>query len=150
MRAWCLAVPENYPPIRELIPHAGSAVLIDAVVNDYPDAIEVEAHITRAHPFFEAPHGVPSWVGLEMMAQAAAAHAGLAGWREHRVPSRGMLLGTRQYHASVAYFAEGMRLLIHAVSEFRGSGGAAACRCTMQHDGVEIAAARLVILEEQA
>lgn len=150
MPAWCLAVAENYPLIHELIPHAGSAILVDAVVSDSSDAIEVEARITRAHPFFQAPHGVPSWVGVEIMAQASAAHAGLAGWRQHRAPSRGMLLGTRRYRASVPFFTEGMQLLVHAISAFQGSGGAAACHCTMRHEGIEIATATLIILKESA
>lgn len=139
---------DDFPPIRELIPHAGPAVLVDAVLSDCPEAIEVEALITDKHPFFEPPHGVPAWVGMEMMAQAIAAHAGLSGQREHHAPHRGMLLGTRRYHASVPFFAAGMRLVIRAESEFRGSNGAAACHCVMLHEGKPIAEARLVILEE--
>jgi predicted hotdog family 3-hydroxylacyl-ACP dehydratase len=133
--------------ITELLPHKGSAVLIDEVLSDTPDTIRVVAHISDTHPFFVAGHGVPSWVGIEMMAQAIAAHAGLSGRREQREPRSGMLLGTRRYQTSTAYFAEGARLEILAEREFGESSGLAACNCQVSCDGQTLATATIIIIE---
>ncbi|MGH8369779.1 MAG: 3-hydroxylacyl-ACP dehydratase [Gammaproteobacteria bacterium] len=133
--------------IAEFLPHQGPAVLIDAVLDDTPDSIRVAAHITRTHPFFVAGHGVPNWVGIEMMAQAIAAHAGLSGHREQRPPRAGMLLGTRRYETTIAYFPEGARLEILAEREFGENSGLAACNCSVTCDGQIWAKAIIIIIE---
>jgi predicted hotdog family 3-hydroxylacyl-ACP dehydratase len=133
--------------ITRLLPHKGSAVLIDEVLGDTPDSIRVATHITRAHPYFVEGHGVPSWVGIEMMAQAIAAHAGLAGRRERREPRTGMLLGTRRYETTTAWFPEGARLEILAEREFGENSGLAACNCDVSCDGQTLAKATIIIIE---
>lgn len=133
--------------ITELLPHQGSAVLIDQVLEDSRDSIRVSAYITAAHPFFVAGHGVPSWVGIEMMAQAIAAHAGLNGRREQREPRAGMLLGTRRYETTAAWFREGMDLEIVAEREFGDNGGLAACNCSVSCGGATLAKATIIIIE---
>jgi predicted hotdog family 3-hydroxylacyl-ACP dehydratase len=133
--------------IAELLPHKGRAVLIDEVLDDTPDSIRVAAHIRSTHPFFVAGHGVPSWVGIEMMAQAIAAHAGLNGRRQQRGPRAGMLLGTRRYETTTAYFPEGANLEILAAREFGENNGLAACNCDVSCDGHILAKATIIIIE---
>ncbi|HET7921531.1 MAG TPA: 3-hydroxydecanoyl-ACP dehydratase [Gammaproteobacteria bacterium] len=136
-----------FPPARELIPHAGRAVLIDGVLDDTDDRIHAVAAITPAHPFFVAGRGVPSWVGIELMAQAIAAHAGLNGRREQRAPRAGMLLGTRRYRATSAWFSDSMQLDVFAQREFGDSGGLAACACRIECAGRLLAEASIIIVE---
>jgi predicted hotdog family 3-hydroxylacyl-ACP dehydratase len=133
--------------IGELLPHKSRAVLIDGVLADAQDSIRVAARIRSTHPFFVAGHGVPSWVGIEMMAQAIAAHAGLTGRREHREPRTGMLLGTRRYETTTAWFEEGAELEILAEREFGENSGLAACNCTVSCDGQTLAKATIIIIE---
>ena len=133
--------------ISELLPHKGSAVLIDKVLNDTPNSITVRAHITRDHPFFVEGHGVPVWVGIEMMAQAIAAHAGLNGQREHREPRSGMLLGTRRYETTKSWFDEDSELEILAEREFGENSGLAACYCKVSCNGETLATATIIIVE---
>ncbi|MGB9430283.1 MAG: 3-hydroxylacyl-ACP dehydratase [Gammaproteobacteria bacterium] len=137
----------GFPPVAELLPHRGRAVLIDEVLEDSKDSTLVAAHITRAHPFFVAGLGVPAWVGIELMAQAIAAHAGLDGRRAQQPPRAGMLLGTRRYQTETAYFREGARLEILAQREFGDSGGLAACACRIACDGQTLTRATLIIVE---
>lgn len=137
----------RYPPAAELVPHQGRAVLIDAVLADDPDSIEVSAHIGADHPYLVAGRGVPSWVGIELMAQAIAAHAGLGARRHQRPPRAGMLLGTRRYETFTAYFREGARLLIRAARDFGDEGGLAACACTIRCDGELLTQATIIIVE---
>ncbi|HET6655860.1 MAG TPA: 3-hydroxylacyl-ACP dehydratase [Gammaproteobacteria bacterium] len=139
----------RFPAPADLLPHAGPAVLLDEILSDRDDIIEAAVSITAAHPFFIAGHGVPAWVGIELMAQAVAAHGGLSGRRAGRAPRRGMLLGTRRYEASVPWFEEGARLIIRAEREFGGEGGMAACTCRIDCGGQTLAEARLTIIEEE-
>jgi predicted hotdog family 3-hydroxylacyl-ACP dehydratase len=138
---------ETYPAVTELLPHAGPAVLIDQVLADSPDVIRCAAHITARHPFFVPGEGVPAWVGIELMAQAIAAHAGLAARREQKPPNAGMLLGTRKFEAGTPWFREGAILEVRAEREFGEPGGIAACACTILSDGQTLARASIIIIE---
>jgi predicted hotdog family 3-hydroxylacyl-ACP dehydratase len=138
---------ETYPPITELLPHRDSAVLLDAVLEDSTDAIRARVRIGSEHPFFVKDHGVPAWVGIELMAQAIAAHAGLAARREQRQPNKGMLLGSRRFETRTAYFPEGAELEVRAAREFGDSGGIAACSCAILSGGETLATATLIIVE---
>lgn len=141
---------EHTTDIALLLPHQGRAVLIDEVLAESRDSIRVTAHITRQHPFFVDGHGVPGWVGIELMAQAIAAHAGLNGLRAQRPPRKGMLLGTRRYQMHADYFPEGTRLEIQAEREFGGDAGMAACACRIHSGGQLLAEATLIIVEIEA
>ena len=139
---------QNYPPVAELLPHAGRAVLLDAVLEQQTDSLRARLRITPAHPYFEAGRGVPVWVGIELMAQAIAAHAGLNSLRSGAPVRKGMLLGTRRYEASVSYFAEGSELEVEAQREFgEDAGGVAACVCRISSGGRELARATLIIVQ---
>ncbi|MGH8378685.1 MAG: hotdog family protein, partial [Gammaproteobacteria bacterium] len=61
---------ESFPAVSELLPLAGSAVLIDEVRTETEHGVIAAARISRAHRFFSTQQqGVPSWVGIELMAQ---------------------------------------------------------------------------------
>lgn len=137
----------QFPPIAELLPHRGHAVMLDAVLEHSQNHIRVSRHITRSHPFFIDGHGVPAWVGIELMAQAAAAHAGLRSRRSGSAPHMGMLLGTRRYQMHTDYFTEDTQLEILAEREFGDSQGVGACRCSISSNGRILASATLIIIE---
>lgn len=137
----------KFPPIAELLPHRGHAVMLDAVLERSQNHIRVSRHITRSHPFFIDGHGVPAWVGIELMAQAAAAHAGLRSRRSGSAPHMGMLLGTRRYQMHTDYFTEDTQLEILAEREFGDSQGVGACRCSITSNGRILANATLIIIE---
>lgn len=139
----------SFPPPAELLPHTGRAVLIDAIVENTETHVAASATITSAHPYFVVGHGVPAWVGIEIMAQAIAAHAGLIGHESGaHAPRNGMLVGTRCYDGRVAWFAEGEQLVIRAVRSFGQKGGMAACHCRIESAGRVLAEATILILEE--
>lgn len=140
----------GFPPIAELLPHAGRAVLLDAVLANGADSITALALIDAAHPWFVPGRGVPVWVGMEMMAQAAAAHGSLNARARGLGPRRGMLLGTRDYRGTLAWFSAGMRLQVHAARALGDSGGMSACDCRIEHEGHVLATATLIIFEEEA
>ena len=138
---------ETFPPIAELLPHRGPAVLLDAVVEDSRDEIRARVRIGSHHPYHEPGRGVPVWVGIELMAQAIAAHAGLSARRTQTPPKKGMLLGTRRFEARAAYFADGAELEVEARREFGGDSEIAACACRIQSGGTTLATATIIIVE---
>ena len=139
---------QSYPPIAELLPHAGPAVLLDAVLEQQPDSLRARVRIGPQHPYFEAGRGVPVWVGIELMAQAIAAHAGLTSLRSGMPVRKGMLLGTRRYQASVSYFETSAELEVEARREFgEDQGDVAACVCRISCGGKELANATLIIVQ---
>jgi predicted hotdog family 3-hydroxylacyl-ACP dehydratase len=80
-----------FPAVEQLLPHRGSMLLTDEVLSHEADSI-----VTRATA---SPEGMPAWMGLELMAQAAAACAGLEARARGQAPRRGMLIGCRVYRA---------------------------------------------------
>lgn len=137
----------GFPPIAELLPHRGPAVWLDTVLEDSEDRIRASAHITREHPLFVPGSGVPVWAGIELMAQAVAAHAGMQSRRSGRPPRKGMLLGTRRYQAQADYFSEGAQLEVVAEREFGSNSGLGACNCKILQAGKILAIATIIIIE---
>jgi len=139
----------TFPAPAQLLPHAGRAIWIDTIVDNTANRITATTTITPAHPCFVAGHGVPAWAGIEMMAQAFAAHASLSHADDkHGSPRRGMLLGTRRYRSHVAWFADGAQLTVHAARSFGHDGGMAACDCRIECGGAILAESTIIILEE--
>ena len=138
---------ETYPPTSELLPHRDRAVLIDTVLEDSTDSIRVRARVRADNPYFVPGRGLPAWVGIELMAQAIAAHAGLGARREQKPPRAGMLLGTRRYEATAPYFPEGAELEVRADRDFGDDGGLAACACTILCGGEVMVKATIIIVE---
>jgi predicted hotdog family 3-hydroxylacyl-ACP dehydratase len=137
----------DFPPVAQLLPHAGRAVLIDTLLENSRDAVRAVARITSAHPFFVPGKGVPAWVGVEMMAQTIAAHAGLEGRAEGRSPRAGLLLGTRRYRMYAPFFAQGANLVVEADRAGGGPGGVAACECRILDGETRLVEAAITIIE---
>ncbi|HUQ53143.1 MAG TPA: 3-hydroxylacyl-ACP dehydratase [Gammaproteobacteria bacterium] len=98
-------------PIGELLPHGPEMTLIERLVEYSAQRSVATVTITPRSRFVE-PGGVPSWVGIEYMAQTIAAHAGYEARLRGEPPAIGFLLGTRAYRSDVAAFALGAKLTI--------------------------------------
>ena len=104
--------------LEELVPHAHPMILIDTISELEPGALSSTVRISEDCPFYEAPLGVPSYVGIEYIAQTVAALAGLKAKREGGEVKIGFLLGTRRLLASQPYFTLGSELSISVSPEF--------------------------------
>jgi len=91
-----------FPAVEQLLPHRGSMLLIDAVLSCEADSIVTRATVS--------PEGMAAWMGLELMAQAAAACAGMEARRGGTAPRRGMLVGCRAYRAASPSFSGVLRI----------------------------------------
>jgi predicted hotdog family 3-hydroxylacyl-ACP dehydratase len=132
--------------VENWIPHRGAMRLIDRVL--HVDAEHAVAEVDV--PFdglFVREGQVPSWVGIEYMAQAVAAWAG-ARAREHGgVPRAGLLLGTRRYETHCEGFASGATLRVEARCELMADNGLGQFDCRIRLDGAELASARISVFD---
>ncbi|MFP5391801.1 MAG: 3-hydroxylacyl-ACP dehydratase [Gammaproteobacteria bacterium] len=118
----------TFLPIRELVPHQGEMVLLDHVVSANADSLCAAVTIGAHSVFFDGA-GVGSWVGIEYMAQAIAAHAGYQAVQRGEPVRVGFLLGSRRYLCSVPLFRADQVLHVHAQHVLQGENGLAAFDC---------------------
>jgi predicted hotdog family 3-hydroxylacyl-ACP dehydratase len=108
--------------VEELVPHSGKMSLLDRIT-DYGDIwLQAEVDIT-VDAMFADEKGVPAWVGLEYLAQAIGAFAGLQERRSGGKPKIGFLLGSRKYQCSSDYFNLGDTLVLKVEEEMQGENG---------------------------
>ncbi|HTJ94407.1 MAG TPA: hotdog family protein [Pararobbsia sp.] len=121
------------PPIEAIVPHRGTMLLLDAI-RAY-DATSVTANATvRAGAWYVDQDGaMPAWIGIELMAQAIAAHEGLLSMQDGHPARPGVLLGSRRYEAKLAAFPRNALLRIHARELLRSDDGTGAYDCTIEH-----------------
>jgi predicted hotdog family 3-hydroxylacyl-ACP dehydratase len=123
-----------FPPITELLPHRGSAVLLERVVA-HDDEATVCTVDPRASTLYRGDDGaVPTWVGLEYMAQAVAAHGGLLDRRAGRPPRPGFFLGSRRLAFAADRFDPDLRLEVTA-KPVRASRRMMAFDCAVRREG---------------
>ncbi|BEE16527.1 thioester dehydrase [Aeromonas enteropelogenes] len=105
----------TFPPIEQLLPHQAPMLLLDRVTAFAAQSISCETRVGERHALLlDAQGNLPGWCGIELMAQAIAAWAGLQA-HQLREPVRiGMLLGTRKYESQLPTFAAGSLLRIEA------------------------------------
>lgn len=123
------------PPIEDLIPHRGTMRLLDAVDTYDASSLVARATVRRDAWYADAQGRMPAWIGLELMAQAIAAHVGLLS-RQAGEPMRpGVLLGSRRYEAHVDAFASAADLRIRVTELLRSEAGHGAYECEIvEHD----------------
>jgi predicted hotdog family 3-hydroxylacyl-ACP dehydratase len=130
-------------PIEAIIPHRGSMLLIDAVDTFSDDELSAYASVDAHAWYADADGAMPAWIGIELMAQAIAAHVALLAMRGGGHARPGVLLGSRSYKALQPSFAGGARLAIHVAELLRTEEGHGAYECTI-HDG-DVCCAEAVI-----
>lgn len=95
--------------LAEVLPHTGSMLLLDEVVNFDERELTAALTVKESSTFFQ-DGGVPSWVGIEYMAQAVAAWSGILDAEKDKGPKVGFLLAVREYDSEVPLFALNARL----------------------------------------
>ncbi len=111
---------DQFPAIADLIPHSDAMLLLDRVLEHEPKYTVCRIDVRQSALFADADGGVPSWLGLEYIAQCAAVHGGLAGGG--RPPRPGLLLGSRRLRLHAERF-EADRPLEVTARHHRGESG---------------------------
>lgn len=105
-------MPADFPSVAELVPHSGPMLLVKRVLEHSADRTVCEVDPAESGPFLDEGIGVPTWVGLEYMAQCAAVHGGLLARRNGEPPRAGLLLGTRRLKLATDRFRPGELLRV--------------------------------------
>jgi predicted hotdog family 3-hydroxylacyl-ACP dehydratase len=139
-------LPHAAHPMDAWLPHRGRMRLVDGV--DACDAAGIVATMrVAAGGLFVGAQGMPAWIGLEAMAQAAAAWSGWQARGAGGAPRVGFLVGVRRYEARVASFAVGAALRIAASCALAGDNGLRVFDCRIEHDGQVLATGRISVYE---
>lgn len=137
----------SLPEITEVVPHRGMMVLLDRLLDESAEHVRAE-YTPKADAWYADANGnMPGWFGIEMMAQAIAAHAGLTARRNGGQPRIGFLLGTRRYKANASHFPAGMPLTINVNMSFREENGLGAYECSIHDANHELANATIKAFE---
>ncbi|TWI66338.1 putative hotdog family 3-hydroxylacyl-ACP dehydratase [Pseudoduganella lurida] len=134
------------PAISELLPHSGPMVLLDRLVSAGEDDLCAEVAI-RADSMFCDGQSVGSWVGIEYMAQAIAAHAGWLARQRGDGVKVGFLLGSRKYEAAVPAFTVGGVLRVFTHRALQGDNGLGAFECRIEEQGRTVATATVTVYQ---
>lgn len=135
--------------VEELVPHSGKMSLLDSIVVHGDDWLHAEVKISKDSMFVEE-RGVPAWIGMEYMAQAIGAFAGLQERLGGGAPKLGFLLGTRKYICTTDFFPVGNTLSLKVTRELQGDNGLSVFQCMLQSDGIEATASLNVFQPEDA
>jgi predicted hotdog family 3-hydroxylacyl-ACP dehydratase len=122
--------------VEDVVPHSGVMSLLDRVVDAGEDWLEAEVRIGR-DTLFADERGVPAWAGIEYMAQAIAAFAGMQRRRRGLEAAVGFLVGTRRYDSSQSYFPHGSRLTIRVEREFQADNGLGVFACEIRGESLQ-------------
>lgn len=136
-------------PIEMLLPHRGTMLLLDAVTAWDAESATSSASV-RADGWYTADNGsMPSWIGIELMAQTIATHVGLSARSKGLPPKQGILLGTRAYKATMSHFPAGAILRVNASLIFRDASGLGAYTCGISLDDNPVASAIIKVYEPE-
>ena len=133
--------------IESIVPHRGTMLLIDAVTAVSAEAVSVRATVRGETWYADADGAMPSWIGMEIMAQAIAAHIGVLARQAGAPPRMGVLLGSNHYQAHRDVFPYGALLLVHATALLRSDAGHGAYDCVIEHEGVRCAEAVIKVYQ---
>lgn len=140
---------QAFPPIEELLPHRGTMLLLDRVFSGNENSIVAGTTVPEAAWYLDEEGGMPAWIGIELMAQAIAAHAALQGRLKGEPPKRGVLLGCRAYRARAPRAAAGALLKVSARATVVDETGLAAYDCRIDSGTAEFATATLKVFEPE-
>ena len=125
--------------LHHLLPHRPPMLLLDGVDGE-------GAHV-RVDPgawYADAEGAMPGWIGLEVMAQAVAAHQG--GKRDGGAPRSGYLVGTRAY-TSAPSFPAGALLRVRVRLAEEDESGLCAFDCAILLHNAVVATATLKVMQ---
>lgn len=134
-------------PVEAIIPHRGTMLLIDAVDRFDEQTLSAHATVDPQAWYADADGAMPAWIGIELMAQAIAAHVSLLAMRSGGRARPGVLLGSRSYKALQPVFAGGARLSIHVTELLRSEEGHGAYECTIHDRDVGCAEAVIKVFQ---
>ncbi|BCD96831.1 hypothetical protein [Marinagarivorans cellulosilyticus] len=134
-------------PIETFLLHRKSMLLIKEITSCGDDWLEASVDVAASSLFVSEQGDVPSWVGLEYMAQAISALAGVKAWRQGRKLEVGFLLGTRRYSAVEHSFSLAVPLSVKVVQLMRDENNLVLFDCHIYRGEKSIACAEIKAIQ---
>ncbi|MFC3284907.1 ApeP family dehydratase [Litchfieldella rifensis] len=142
-----LSVPCDIAPY---LPHRHGMCLLDTLLEVGDEYLHAEV-TPRRGDLFAGTDGIPGWVGLEWLAQAVAAWAGVQAVSHGDAPQIGFLLGTRRYQCQTPWFAFDQPIRIEVELDFRADNGLGAFRGRLLgSDGQPLATTTLNVFQPES
>lgn len=131
-----------------VLPHRNNALLLESML-EADDLRAAASLVVRRDTAFSAPDGcLPGWVGIEMMAEAVAGWAGCRSLRQTgRTAEIGLLLGVREYRATMELFPVGLQLIVEVICSSMDSDGRGVFDCRILSGGTCVATAILTVYQ---
>lgn len=133
----------NYS-LEQLISHREPMILISGLQQYNDEHAHGWVDISTDSPFYnQVLGGVPSYIGIEYMAQTIAAFAGANALDNNQQVKIGFLLGSRKYQTEQSVFSQGMRLDIFVEQLYQEPSGLSVFDCQIKHNEKIIAQAKV-------
>lgn len=123
--------------ILEVVPHGKPMSLLDEILSYDDSGLKARLTITEASMFSNAS-GVPAWVGIEYMAQAVAAFAGVCARSHEKAVKIGFLVGSRRYQSSCSEFPLGANLNVEVEEITDNDVGLRVFACKIEGDDIRV------------
>ncbi|NQZ08538.1 MAG: 3-hydroxylacyl-ACP dehydratase [Algicola sp.] len=142
----------NSYSIEQVLPHRQPMILIDSLCQYDDESAICSVKITESSLFYDSSQqAVPSYIGVEYMAQAIAALAGADALDANLEVEIGYLLGSRKYQPTTAWFALGSDLNIHVSRLYEEDSGLRVFQCQIKHNSENLVDAKInVFLPQRA
>jgi predicted hotdog family 3-hydroxylacyl-ACP dehydratase len=119
----------NYA-IEQVLAHDAPMILIDSLSHYSDENACCAVLITEQSPFYNpAIGGVPSYIGVEYMAQSIAAYAGALASDSEQQIKIGFLIGSRKYQTHHSVFTKGSTLAIKVQKLYQEESGLSVFDC---------------------
>ena len=138
----------NKYPIEHVLPHAHPMILLDKLVAYSETGACCLVSIGPLSNFYnDKRQAVPSYVGLEYMAQTIAAYANAIKLDEGEAVALGFLVSARTYKVSVSEFKAGIELSALVERLFKEENGLSVFDCTIKHNDEVLVEAKINVYE---
>jgi predicted hotdog family 3-hydroxylacyl-ACP dehydratase len=134
--------------IEQVLPHDHPMILIDQLVSyTQISACSLVRIGPKANFYSDKRHSVPSYVGLEYMAQTIAAYANAIKLDCGGSVALGFLVSARTYKTKVSEFVNGAELLTSVERLFKEENGLSVFDCTISQNDKLLVEAKINVFE---
>jgi len=134
-------------PILQWLPHRPPMLLLEAVLAADAQGGAALARVDPTAWYADGNGAMPAWIGLELMAQAAAACRGRHLAAAGGTPRSGYLVAARGYRSTVPSFPPGALLEVRVRLELEDPSGLCGFQCEILHERRPVAGASLKVME---
>lgn len=137
----------NNLTIEQLVLHRAPMLLLDSLICSDENSAEVLVNTKDSFLFANAEGQVPAWVGIEYMAQAVSAFAGIEAQKQGKALCMGFLLGTRKYTAQVTHFSHHQQLVVKVRELMRDETNLVLFNCQIYAGNTLLASAEIKAIQ---